>query len=563
VIPLFARHRLGIPADAAAPAIRRAYADALRALDVEADPEGFVELREARDTALAAARTAARATTLAPDPADLAPAPDPTGEGTDLPPLPATGLSEPPACSREGGSPEPQATPLDPHPDGITTTVTPTNEPPQTPDPRLHLDTPDLAPDPDDVDLHAGAIWRLLLPQGEPVARPLAPDELVALHAHLDALLTHPQLEALDGRTRAEGWLADLIDLAGPRADPMLLRAVTFFGWDRDRGALHQPPAIAAALARHDDKQFLSAVTRPGHRFHRAWLELTGHRGWGNLLVGRRRARDLVATIRRDHPALEAHLDGYKVGKLDTPPSGSWRTAVFAIWIVIAIARFALSDNGATPATPRPIVAATFTTPDADLDPALRAVGGPALTAAALARANPAYLRHLRGSWAEAKRTGRDPTDFAMEVMQDVGDRAGYARRTADYDTVTIGRRLQLDQARAIRDRLGTLACADYLNGEAQPDSVMRPFRDRQRDAIGRTILGMNGVPEAQGDGSFRIPGDIADSAAARAGLSRKAFGAAMTGKGPEPTRCTAWIALLETALALPPDKGAPILRAM
>ena len=48
--------RLGIEPTADQGVIRRAYADALRAMDVDADVAGFAALRDARDTALAWAR---------------------------------------------------------------------------------------------------------------------------------------------------------------------------------------------------------------------------------------------------------------------------------------------------------------------------------------------------------------------------------------------------------------------------------------------------------------------------------------------------------------------------
>jgi hypothetical protein len=66
--------RLGIEPTTDQGAIRRAYADALRAMDVDADVAGFAALRDARDTVLAWARQQPKdAAREAPEPESPAP----------------------------------------------------------------------------------------------------------------------------------------------------------------------------------------------------------------------------------------------------------------------------------------------------------------------------------------------------------------------------------------------------------------------------------------------------------------------------------------------------------
>ena len=60
--PAAALKRLGLAKGADVAAIRKAYAALFKAMDPDADPEGYARLRQARDVALRAAKLAAAPT---------------------------------------------------------------------------------------------------------------------------------------------------------------------------------------------------------------------------------------------------------------------------------------------------------------------------------------------------------------------------------------------------------------------------------------------------------------------------------------------------------------------
>ena len=209
---------LGTPATRDRNEIRRAYARRLRVTNPEDDPDGFMALRAAYETALKRCGGAASS-----DPPVAAVAPVEI-----VPPPPQA--SDPPAAA------EPVA--ADP----------------------ANAELADFVARQRSLAAQFGGPWRR-------EAAHLA--ELTA------TLLAHPAMERIEVRAASEVWLAQLIAANLPAADALIESTAAFFGWSRAASLRPPDPAVAAVLARMDVWQQVAWLARPDHSLHAGWLALT------------------------------------------------------------------------------------------------------------------------------------------------------------------------------------------------------------------------------------------------------------------------------------------------
>src|SRR5262249_39101835 len=156
------------------------YADKLRAMDVDADPEGFAALRQARDLALSDAES--REEAKAPEGAALAEALEAIRAPSALPLADEAPPAAPPASEAAA----------------------------------------DLA------ELHMREITAWL---HRGYATPwLPPEEKAALLAHWRGLMADPRMDELDFFDRVEGWTAWAILHALPHSSLLIAAAVRKFG---------------------------------------------------------------------------------------------------------------------------------------------------------------------------------------------------------------------------------------------------------------------------------------------------------------------------------------------
>lgn len=264
--------------------IRKAYAARLKAMDVDADPDAFEALREARDAALARAA-------------------DPAAAAVD--PVPSDGLPAEPIAA----DPEPEADPLAAA-----------------------------------MNAHFHALEALLFP-GHDTA-PTA-EELAEIDHHGRALLADPRLEQVDFAAGAERWFAETLAASVPRADPLLEPAAAVFGWIDRRDDYALSAEAHAIVERIGATRFVALVADPAHRLHRAWVELnrddTGRAEW-RLTGGA--VRNLLSIVRGRYPLAEDWMNPARVAKWDKPAKvGKGTYWWLAIFVVVAALRFGLSGT--------------------------------------------------------------------------------------------------------------------------------------------------------------------------------------------------------------------------
>ena len=259
-------------------AIRRAYAARLKAMDVDADPDAFEALRDARDAALARAADPVAAVEVEPAMAD------------DPPP------------------PEPEA-------------------------------APEADPLVEAMNAHFHALEALLFPGHD--AAP-TPQELAEIDHHGRALLADPRLETLDFAASAERWFAETLAASIPRSDPLLEPAAAAFGWIGRRNDYALSADAHAIVERIGATRFTVLLSDPKHRWHKAWIELTreddGRRKW---MLSATDVRDLLTTIRQRYPDVEGWMNPDRVAQW-SKWSGNGPRIRMRAWFALALLLIAL-----------------------------------------------------------------------------------------------------------------------------------------------------------------------------------------------------------------------------
>ncbi|HEX5183132.1 MAG TPA: hypothetical protein VFW19_08270 [Allosphingosinicella sp.] len=561
--------RLGLERTGDVDAIRRAYARRLKAIDPESDPNSFIALRQALQSALAQARAARPEAPAEPFPAAEASEPAPAPE----PPMPSV--------------PSPDRPRLDEAPLRRVQAL-------------LFGDAADFDPE--------------------------------ALEAETRALLGDPALEQVDVSRQMEALLIQWIVQGTPRSDAMIEPAIAFFRWEAAAAAFRRAPAIEWIMQRQGDRFFegdlaakgrrpysrllrsLQAPPAPMGRFARwrlapyasvlvaycrqrhpslprafdprtleGWEEefaaLRTGKGIG-ARIARWRRKDVAArgVLRSERPPFAPRL---WLGIILMPfiwawlllrPGHSWtgRFLGFAwLAIILIVVNGAPRDDSGRAGT-RPPPAAwhlPYVAPQDDIDPLLAAIAPGRLTLEDLARRNRPLAARLIGMWHADRENGTNIDDFnrSAGLLLDASYRA--ALRGGGYGLQSAYWRVEADKLRFVQAR-GPSACDAFMGAGAHPawsDALLERQADMRAKAI---AAGPADPPEpaASPPGArpgFAVPALLFEAAAKRAGLGPKTMSAALTGGGTPAQRCTARIALIDEALAAPPSAAAPLLKSM
>lgn len=479
-------------------AIRKAYAAQLKAMDVDADPDGFAALRAARDAALAG---------------DTDPLPDVDWEMEG-----AVGTLYSTTVERPELEPQPEPEP-EPEPD------------------------PEIAAFHDAINAHLHALESLLFPGHD---TPPTEAELASIEHHGHALLADPRMEQIDFATSAERWFADTLAASIPRSDPLLEPAAAAFGWIDRRNDYALSGEAQTIVERIGATRFAAMLDDPKHRFHRAWRELTrtdtGRAEWrvkGGLV------RELLSTVRQRYPVIEQWMNPVRVDKWDRPAKSSNGTYWWiAIVIAVTVLRFALSGTHYPTSPPAA---------HASVNEVAREMTG--LSIDKVRAANPALASAIMQAVTDSS-AGTSASVIGRTLTEDL---VSHGLSDLPEPVLLQLTRWDLDQMRAVQ---GPAPEECEKVNLMQPGLVMAStIQDRRQELLRDVIWYARERPISDTTYRFVIPFSIVDQMAARTKLPPETIGRALQNRETAETRCTVQIALREAALRAEASVGLPLLR--
>ncbi len=375
---------------------------------------------------------------------------------------------------------------------------------------------------------------------------PPTPAEAVAIRQHGTALLADPRLEQVDFAVGAERWFAEHLCLATPRADPMLEQAAATFGWIERRDDHALSWQARQIVDRIGAIRFAGLVGDPGHRLHRAWVELTrpdtGRRSW-RLTSGP--VRELLSIVRQRYPYAEQWMNPVRLAKWDEAAKASNGTYWWiAIVVIVTLLRVMLSGTH-YPSTPPPVRASVE-------EVAQQTTG---LGIAGVRAVNPALAAAIVQAVTDAS---RETSAIAIGQML-AEDWVGHGLSNLPDPVLLKLTRWDMDQMRALQD--AAPAECDKVN-LIRPGRVMASnIRDRRQELLRDVVLYAPDQPTADPIYRFVIPASVVDAMTARTKLSPATIKRALRGNETAEIRCKVQIALRETALQAPASIGRPLLR--
>jgi hypothetical protein len=524
----FPWNRLGIDATSDVAAIRKAYADVLRATNVDEDIAGYAELRRARDHALWLAAQSARVE---------------VEEEEDT-----FGLVDPDDAWDDDADDGWDDSPAWRHPD-------PSGPAPPT----------DLAPELTESQLRARAAWTVLLsvlyPGDAPSDDAVTLEELDEASAALAVLIARAEEADLIEHDALDDGLAELFARTWPRCAPFVEQANAAFGWLDEAGALEERPALMFLNQRLKGMRFHDKVQQPDHPLHKAWAELSrpGRAGLiDRMRVKRLEVHKLLTGIRERYPELESYLDPERVaswdksGAAEGKPGGFGPAAVRWVLILVligaALARLGASLSDASDDRGEPsadVVAEALRLAQADL--AATDVFGAGTTMTAVRAADPVLADQIDPF---ARLPGGN---VGPQMLAFVRVKALASASAADRDNLLARvdlRSLWMQAAQRQSDDVCRKVMAGRFVG------LDLALTDKQRDrerALLRQLLDAKLLGAQPESGAYRyaIPGWLVGDTIKRSGLAQEKLTAALTDPD-HPDRCKAQAALVEAVRAAP-----------
>jgi len=527
--------RLGIDATSDTGAIRKAYADALRATNVDEDIAGYAELRRARDQALWLAAQAQRD----------------EGESED-----DLGLG-----SLDEDEDAPDDDWLYDEDDGGWDDV---------PSPAYHDDpfartAPDRAQS--EAQARAQAAWERLLailyPDGEASEAAMTFAERDAGLESLAVLTARAHEADIAEHDAIDGALADLFSRTWPRSAPFVEPAAEAFHWLEESGSLEERWSLRFLNQRLKGMRFHAKVQQPDHPLHKAWVELSrpGPAGLSDRLrVKRLDVLKLLDGIRERYPELESHLDAQRVASWDAgrPEQGGPGIVpriirgIFIVLLVVGLPRLIGSwyEPGGEGSSP-PIMAPDSEGPsEAELEAAVAEIFGPGIGMKTVEAEDAAFARELRAAIARPEIAR--PLDLArMKALAS----AEVARRPT-LEARTELKAMWLTAARARPDD----TCRKLMDGNLRGLTLDLSEADRAREQVllrALLVAKVLGHMPKGGEVRYAIPGWLVADTLKRSGLPEKRLVAAFQ-QTDHPDRCTAEAALVQAVragLAKVPDE--------
>lgn len=533
---------LGIDATSDTAAIRKAYADILRAINIDEDIAGYATLRRARDEALWLAANIARGEEE-DDNFGLGDLDDTWDEADD-------DWDEGPAAL---------------HPDPLALMP----EPGQAAGPGAEL----LA-GPPEAERRAQEAWQRLVTLLHPTGGPS--DEAVTHEEWQDGLV---QLRVLTERAvdadlaeydALDSALAELFASTWPRSAPFVEPANAAFHWLDEAGSLEERPALMFLNQRLKGMRFHEKVQQGDHPLHKAWIELSRPGAAtviDRLRIKRQDVEKLLNGIRARYPELESYLDPQRVSSWGGDPATQGadgrgprivRGIVFVL-VVLALPRLisqCVDPRSDDTRAPVEQLAQAELGP-VETDALLAEIFGEGVGMTDVRAADPVFADQLRLALNRLSYDLMLPIDFVRMKARAAGDVAVGDALMARAEL----RGIWLDAARrssvaicdkVIADDFSKLTL-DLTPGERQREQVLL------RQLLEAGVLGH--MPEG-GEIRYSIPGWLVSEAITRSGLTEQRLVAAL-GDRDSPDRCRAEAALTQAVLAIPGRVPTEVLKGL
>lgn len=569
--------------------IRLAYSSKLKAMDPDLDPEAFIALRHAFDAANVRCWHAERAAaeTQAPDAANN-PASDAEAPAQDLADGPAIADPDVPATSDSA----------------------PTDSGPATIDAVFFSDIETaLSQSPGDPEVLVQATWRLLrhpamdhINTGQLVENWIA-RTIVDWAPRSDPMLD-PVIEHFGWERMAGDWRAPpVVNWLLARQNDRNFEHWLFANYPRYREIVsllrdQEPPSAGErpSLGRDADMRAFLIYARANHATTLALCRADSLRWWETEVLGPGGwRRDNLRALHRiwrgqdDEDALfwprpRTVSPRFALGVLVLPWIFVWpllrhgyswlaRGAALA-WL--ALSSFLLWTNpsqppryGSTVAAPSLYDAAVpprppssfYVDPATDIDPLLGQLRRQGFTLAVLRQRNPELSGQLTERWTEARDTNEARTTFDQGIFDIINEAFSANLRGASFETQARYWRLDVDRLRWLRSGGGD-GCDRFVRGE---HVLMHPvFRTNMNNLIADILVSPSPRrPPRSAGTTFTVPDSLVRQTAARAGIAPRDMEEAMLQRSSPRRNCDVRIALLETILAAPRARAAPIVRDM
>lgn len=574
---------LGIAKTGDVSAIRRAYAEKLKAMDIDRDVDGYARLRDARDAGLRWARM------QAPPVDDALLATDETAPGPAAANAPkaetsswlygapqAKGTADPTLTMRLGESAQ-------------SLNVTPGFAAAQAPaeqaiavsrDPFTRPVLLGLEPSADAVMpawAHEQALHRLLLPETDlDELPPLQGWEEAMARGHLKAVLHNAENVSVTAFDEIDNWLAGILRRSWPRSAPLLEPAAQVFGWEGERGQVSERPAVSFLNSRMRGLRFREKVQMPGHPLHKAWVELStpaqqgSRRGW---LVKRSDVEKLIEGVRKNFPELEHHFDPWRVSLWERQGTSSdnygwlsgWRLAAIAAIFIVQVIRFAMSSNGADPqavAPPPAIAASDQARESAVIQRAAAEIFGDETSLDRIRAQQPDLAALFAANRTIARSEGDSDDAYVAKVRDLVRERMHMNARALKGPLLVDMQGVRVDLLRAAR-KAGPAQCMAFVRTRrlAADVRLADPVAERERKLARRMLDARQlGPPPRSATSMASVSGAIVGKVIHVTGLSDERVRQAMDAKGSDADQCAVAIALIDAALAAPDAQRQAIL---
>lgn len=536
---------LGIDRTSDKGAIRSAYAARLKAMDVDADIQGFANLRGARDQAL---READR---TAPEPLDdplldtaYEDETDPAPEGPDGP---------------DDAWPDDDVEPWYPDDD---------DRPGPAWDNEFGYGTGDLY----DADLRVAhleedgspdapdqRLARLLYPNGAYSDEAFTHEENEEAQAALGDLLADARSGDLGREQAVDQWLADMLAESWPRSGPLVERAAEAFDWVAQSGEIGERPALQFLNPRVRGLRFVAKVEQPDHPFHPYWEELKrpGKRGFlDRFRVKREGIENLLGGIRTRYPEVESYLDHERVASWEKPAPSWVAWIVQRVFIFIVVIQLLAYCGG---------MVGGDDLPKGQLDQVVAEAFGPGRTMAELQAADPKLADLIHASIEFDKAEGDPLPQIETAVVVRMRELAALALEDAPRADVLAILAVRRDLFEAAREA-GTPACAALLKTARLPDGVTVPEATRagERALLWRLAQAklLNTDWAGQDGATVPIPPWVGQGVTERTRLPVERINAVLRGEETQDL-CAVRIALIDTLLSRPEDAPLELLRIM